>query len=329
MAQVPATVNDFADLVNEDIDRIFVKRGELPMQMEKYFNVSDTNAYYEKDSSVLGTEKAKFIGDNASVVYDAPLQGFDKTYTQKKYGDGLKISDHLWKFGIQFRKITNIVESLMDSMREKIEDDGADMLNNSFSTSFTDADNQTVSTAGGDSVAFFSNAHTREDGGTAWNNIVYDGTTYNMDFEYDALKAIRRTAGLILTGRGQQMMVTPDTLVAKYGSSVQDRYEEVMGAIDRSRIPGGDENDGSAKVGLQGAIFLKHLDNDAYFWAFDSSKKNDKAGLQWFWSKRPNLDAPDVEYDSDLYKRKATMFYDRGGNDMRCWVGSKGDNSSP
>lgn len=327
MPQVPATVADFADLVDESIQSIFVKRGELKPNIEKYFNVTDTKSYYTKDSTVLGPAKAKFIGDNASVIYDAPLQGYDKTFTQIKYGDGLKISDHLWKFGIEFRKITNLTESLMDSMREKTEDDGADMLNNGWSTSYTDADSQSVNTAGGDAVAYFSNAHTREDGGTAWNNQVYDGTTYNMDFEYDALKALRRTAGLVLTGRGQQMGVMPDTLVCKYGSSVHSRYEEIQAAISRQRIPGGNENDGSALVGLPNLITLKHLDNDAYWFAFDSSMKGDKYGLQWMWSQRPTLDKPDIEYDNDLYKRKATMFYARGASDMRNFFGSQGDNT--
>lgn len=325
---VPATLAQFSDLVDESIQDIYVKRGELPKKIDQYFNVTDTQSYYTKDSSVSGPAKAKFMGDNASVVYDAPLQGYDKTYTQKKYGDGLEISDHLWKFGIEFRKIASITESLMDSMTEKCEDDGADMLNNGFSTSYTDADGQTVNTSGGDAVAYFSASHTREDGGTAWNNIVTDGTTVNMDFEYDALKALRRTAGLVLSPRGQQMQVEPDTIVCKYGSSVHSRYEEIQAAISRNQIPGGNENDGTAKVGLPKLITLKHLDNDAYWFAFDSSMKNDKFGLQWKWSKRPTLDAPHLEYDNDLYKRKSVMFYDRGGNDMRGTFGSKGTNAA-
>lgn len=324
---VPSTLAQFGDLIDESIQTIAVKRAELPSNIDKYFNVSNTTSYYDKDSSVLGTDKARFMGDNASVVYDAILQGYDKTYTQKKYGAALKISDHLWRYGIEVRKITDITETLMDGMKEKAEDDGADMLNNGFSSSFTDDDGQTVSTAGGDSAAFFSASHTREDGGTAWNNVVYDGTTYNMDFEYDALKALRRTAGLVLTGRGQQMGVQPDTMICKYGSSVHSRYEELMGAIRRDRIPGGNENDGNAAVGLPKLITLKHLDNDAYWFAFDSSMKGSKYGLQWRWSKRPSLDAPDLDYDNDLYKRKATMFYDRGGNDMRNFFASQGDNT--
>jgi hypothetical protein len=54
----------------------------------------------------------------------------------------------------------------------------AERLDNSYSTSYTandDAGNFTVATVGGDAVALCSASHTREDGGTNNNNIVYDG----------------------------------------------------------------------------------------------------------------------------------------------------------
>lgn len=329
MPTVPANLAAFGDLIDESIQKIYVKRREQPSKMEKYFNVGSTKSYYTKDSSVVAGGNVAFMGENASVQYDAPIQGFDKTYTQKKYGLGVKLTDQLWKFGLDMRGITQRVDGLMDSVEERIEKDAADMLNNGYSTSYSDNDNQTVSTSGGDSVAYFSNAHTREDGGTAWNNIVYDGTTYNMDFEYDALKAARRTGGLVKTGKGQDFDVEYDTLVCKYGSSVHSRYEELMGALTRNMIPGGNENDGAAKVGLPKLITLKKLDNDAYYFVFDSSKKNDVYGLQWLWSQKPTLDAPEYVYDTDEYKRKVTMFFDRGANDMRSWGASKGDNTTP
>lgn len=327
---VPSTLAGFGDLVSEDIQKIFVQRrmaSEGGLGMDKVYNVSTSASYYNKDSSMIGTDTANFIGDNSSVVYDGLLQGYDKTYTTKKFGKGLKISDHLWRRGIEFRKITGIVDSLNDSLDDKIEKDAFDPLNNGYSTSYVDDDSQTVSTAGGDAVAFFSASHTREDGGTNWNNVVYDGTTYNMDFEYDALKALRRTASLVLNGRGQQTMFMPDTLVAKYGSTVQSRYEEMQAAISRNMIPGGNENDGAAKVGLPKLIVTKYLDNDAYWFAFDSSFKKDEYGLQWIWCEKPHLLEPELDYDTQLYKRQALMWYDRGANNMRNFYGSEGDNN--
>ncbi len=56
-----------------------------------------------------------------------------------------------------------------------------DRLDNGHTSSYTVSDvsgNYAVSIAGGDSVAMFSASHTREDGGTAWNNIVYDGKNW-------------------------------------------------------------------------------------------------------------------------------------------------------
>lgn len=163
--------------------------------------------------------------------------------------------------------------------------------------------------------------------GTAWNNIVYDGTTYNMDFEYDSLKALRRTASLVLGGRGMQMDIEPDTLVCKYGSSVHSRYEELQAAISRNQIPGGNENDGPAKVGLPKLITSKYLDNDAYWFAFDSSKNNDEMGLQWIWAQRPTILAPEGIYTSGSTQYQGKMFYDRGANRMRNWFGSTGANA--
>lgn len=327
MAQVPATLSAFADLIDESIQNIFVQRAEVPRKMEQYFNVESTNSYYDKDSSIIGGGRAKFTGENASVEYDAPIQGFDKTFTQKKYSYGDKITQHAWKFGFEARKLTNFVEGMMDAVDNNIETSAADMLNNGWSTSYTDDDNQSVSTAGGDAAAFFSASHTREDGGTSWNNIVYDGTTYNMDFEYDALKAARKTATAIKDGKGLPMGVNLDTLICKEGSSVQDRYEELMGAINRSYIPGGNENDGAAKVGLPKLITLKYLDNDAYWFAFDSSKKNAKYGLQWRWSEKPHMLPPELDYDTQEYRRQVYYFADRGANNMRSFVGSEGDNT--
>ena len=148
-----------------------------------------------------------------------------------------------------------------------------------------------------------------------------------MDFEYDALKALRRTAAAVKNGRGLQTMVSPNTMVAKDGSSVHSRYEEIQAALSRNMIPGGNENDGAAKVGLPTLIVSKHLDNDAYWFAFDSSKKNDQMGLQWIWNEQPHLLEVELCYDSQLYKRQALMFYDRGANNMRNWFGSDGTNT--
>src|SRR3990167_7053469 len=95
---VPSTLAGFSDLYSEDIQHIFVQKRDESMGglgMPKIFNVQTSPSYYNKISSVVGADKANFIGDNAAVTYDGLVQGFDKTLTSKKYGKGLKISQHL------------------------------------------------------------------------------------------------------------------------------------------------------------------------------------------------------------------------------------------
>lgn len=325
---VPATLNQFADLVDESIQKLFIKAGKEDNPIyDKFMYVSRTNSYYTKDSSISGFRQASRITENASVLYDAPVQNYNKTYTQKKYGVGAKLSDFVWKFGIDFRKLQQLPNFLMQSCIWKREVDAADMLNNSFATSYTDADGQSVTTSGGDSVAAISASHTNEAGGTNWNNRVTDGTTVNMDFEYDALKYVHQVGAAVTGPRGEQINVSPDTLLCKKGSSVQFRAEEILGALKRNMIPGSDDNDGSASVAFK-IVIDPYLTNDAYYWFLDSSKLNSDFGYQWIWSQEPKLDPADLNYDTDEYKRKATMFYDRGINDARFVLGSKGTNAA-
>lgn len=323
---VPATLPQFADLVDESIQKVFIKAGKLKKPyFTQFFNVGHTTSYYTKDSSVSGFRKAMRITENASVIYDSPVQNYNKTYTQKKYGVGAKLSDFVWKYGIDFRKLAQLPTYLQESCIWKAEVDGADMLNNSFSASYTDDDGRTVVTSGGDSVAPISAAHTNEAGGANWSNKNSDGTTPNLVFSYSALRYAHNIAQAITGPRGEQINCRPDKLLCKAASTVEFNAEEIKGALQKNRLPGSNSNDGAASV-MFDTIANPFLSNDAYYWLFDSSKINSDYGFQWLWSQEPKLDAPELDYDSDTYKRKATMFYDRGINDARYIIGSTGAN---
>src|SRR3990167_11289015 len=107
-----------------------------------------------------------------------------------------------WKYGIKKRKLESVVKDLDGSVRRKRERLTTDYLDQSMgaTTSYSvtdDGGNYTKSVTGGDALALINSAHTREDGGSNWNNQVTDGVTVNMVFELDALKAVYRTASLI------------------------------------------------------------------------------------------------------------------------------------
>lgn len=209
----------------------------------------------------------------------------------------------MWKFGIRKRDLEKVVDALKDAVKRVKEELSAERLDNTFATSYTrsdDSGNYSVTTTGGNAVELVSNAQTREDGGTNNNNRITDGTTVNMDFEYDALKAMHRTASLVKDPKGKTMNVDPDTLVFKKGTVNSFRAKEILGAIrggGKSSIPGSADND-SAGVPAFSVIDLPYIEtNTAYWWAFDSAmNKNPAYGLKLKESQPPQLEGPNVVF---------------------------------
>ena len=121
-----------------------------------------------------------------------------------------------------------------------------------------------------------------------------------MDFEYDALKALHRTASLIKDPKGKTMNVDPDTLVFKKGTTNAFRAKEILGAIrsgGKSSIPGSADND-SAGVPAFSVLELPFIEtNTAYWWGFDSGmNKKPEFGLKLKERQAPQLEGPNVVF---------------------------------
>ena len=237
----------------------------------------------------------------------------------------------MWKFGIKKRNLENITSEARKAVSDKRELLCADRLDQSYNTAYSVNDisgNYSVSTTGGDALALISNSHTREDGGTAWNNRVTDGTTVNMDFEYDALKAAHRTASLVTDPTGKPTYINLDTFVCTRGTAVHHRAVEILGALNKSWIPGSADHDAGA-VPVYKILALPWVTtNTSYWFMFDSSMKNSRTGLQYKEAQGIELEGPNLVFKTSEIQYKATMFFDLGHNDPRGWVGSKNTNAA-
>lgn len=329
----PLSLSDAADLIDVSIQQIWLKGSEKESRMfEQYYNVeTGVVDYYTKDSSLTGLGYAGRITENAAITAVSPVQGFDVTYTQVNYGVVLSFTKQMWFFGIKKRNLEKITDEARKSCSDLRELRCADRLDNSFSTSYTADDtsgNYAVTITGGDALAFISASHTREDGGTAWSNRVTDGTTVNMDFEYDALKAANRTAALITGPRGKPTNIKLDTLVVSRGFAVHHRAVEILGAMNRGYIPGSADRD-SAGIGTYKIIALPWITtNTLYWWMLDSTMKNATYGLQYKESQPIDLEGPNIVFRTGEIQYKATTMFDIGFNDSRGWVASKNTNAT-
>lgn len=329
----PLNIGQAADLVDLSIQKVYTKASEPVLTYPKYFNVRQTEDYLEKDSSLSGLGEADFVDENGVILSDTPVQGYKKTYTQNMVGTIVSFTFKMWKYGIKKRDLDNAAKELKRSIARKKERLCAERIDNAFSTSYThngQGSSRVISVVGGDGLAAATNAHTREDGGSNMNNIVYDGTNYNVAFDYAGVKAAYRTAGLMVDPRGNPRIPDLNTLVCKKNSSVHFKAKEIKKAIESGKIPESNDNDGSGVMSFE-IVALEYLQNSGYWAMFDSAyAMTDEEGFQFVESQAPMLDPVNVVYKTKEIQTSATTLFDLGHNDVtRCWVFSKGDKSAP
>jgi hypothetical protein len=308
----------------------------------KFYNVTTGVTDYElKDSGLSGLGDASRTVENAVIVSESPVQTFDQTYQQVDYNKVLSFTKKMWKFGIKKRNVERIVNALKDACNYKREKLLHRKLDAAWLTSYTESDdsgNYSVTTTGGDSAALASASHTREDGGTAWSNIVSDGTTSNMVLDYPGLKALMRVAALVVGPKGQVMDVNPNLIVVKKGSTAAFRAREILGALKNNKIPGEFSNDGAAisafelvetpfLLGTGDSTSTTNLSAATNWHAFDKDMIGDEYGLQYFESQPVSLEGPNVVFKTNEIQYKAGMMFAYGHNDARGVFCSQGDNT--
>jgi hypothetical protein len=329
----PLTLTDAADLIDLSIQDIWLKGSEKESKIyEGFYNTeSGVTDYYTKDSSLTGLGYAGKVVENAAITSQSPVQGYDQTYTQVHYGVIMSFTKMMWMFGIKKRNLENVTTEARKACSDLRELRLHERLDNAFSASYSVNDisgNYLVMNTGGDGIRLISNAHTREDGGTNWNNTVYDGSTYSMDWEYDALKAAHRTASLIRNPMGKPMNINLDTLIVSRGQANHHRAVEILGAFRKGWMPATGDRDGQGVPDYKIIATPWILSNTGYWFMLDSSMKSPRYGLQYKEAQGINLEGPNLVFKTKEIQYSATMIFDYGFNDNRCMVGSANNNST-
>lgn len=327
-------LQDAADLIDVSIQKIKSKMTNLPTgAVMRLYHEETAEDYYEKDSGLSGFGEAARLTENAIITSESPVQTYDKTFTQVFHGKMAQFTLYDWKYGIKKRKLESVVKDLTGAANRKKERLLTEYLEKSKegTTSYTVSDesgNWTKTVTGGDSLGLIHTAHTREDGGATWNNEITDGSTTNMDFALDGLKALGRTASLVVDPKGNLMDVNYNVLVFRKGSSISYTAMEINDALRRGVQPQSPNRDGAHTSEFE-IVTLPYLTTtaSAYWWGLDTSLMSDVIGLQFRPSQGVELDPPEVDYKTKTIYVSSTMAFDYSHNDARCWAGSDGTNS--
>lgn len=326
---VPFDINTAADLVDLSIQDIWIKSpADLTEYHKDYYFTDPVKDYIVKDSSITAVSAFSKIPENGNIPANSPHPGFKQTYTQSFFAGMLRITRPMWRYGVEARDLQGMVTELKNDGIRFRETVLANVLNNPTSTSYTETAGQynfLVTNTGGDGVSFESASHTREDGGTNWSNVISDGTTSNMDFDYDAWKAALKTARAIKGGVGEILDIKIDKLMFKSDSAAHHRAQEVLNSIKAGTKP--DTANRSGAIDRTYSIMDNpYLTSETAWGGVDSSKISKKFGLQLKEGMPLMLDPQFIDYDTKEIKYSAGMDFAYGFNDVRNWVWSTGLN---
>lgn len=304
---------NFPDLLDPAFRKIYTDaEKELPYKYQDVYKVATSTKNIEKDSGISGLQQLAEITEGAAVTSDTIYQGYDTTYTHRKYGRKTTITEEMVEDD-QFRQVEARAKGLAIGLNRTVEQSGADLFNNGFTAG---GGGKSQFTTGGDALALFSNAHTRTDGGATQSN--YTTADLAEDSLSDALVNMRAT----LDDRGEIMLVQPDTLVIP---PALDKGGRIL--LQSAQRVGTANNDINP---VQGALKLVVWDflgsaaggSDTAWFVLDSKNH----ALIWFWRRQQRLDR-EVDFDTGNIEYKVTARWSNGFSAWRGTYGSKGDNS--
>lgn len=219
-------------------------------------------------------------------------QGFNSTATQNHYANSFAVTDEHIRFIAQRRpEIAQMPEDMATDAYDKIDEALAEVLDNGWSSSYTDVFGQSVTATCADAAAFFSDSHYYYSGSSTFGNIIYSGGatsswTPNPPLTEDNLSAARKMGRKASDSAGHKSPIVFDTLIV--WPDLESTAEKIIKA-DRSKTANANEYNpfwigGSYMLNL---VVWERITWDKWFlWVSDQMSKAVDVGF----AKKPELD---------------------------------------
>lgn len=338
-------LTDFASILDNRVKSISAKVG-APLDSEylKYMYKRTNAERVTTDIGITGLGMANFVADAEISPADAPIQGYEKNFTQQHLTHKVKVSFMTMHFLVKLKdkaKLDSTVESKVFNLQRALESAkeyyAQNFLAQGFSATWNfspisgvSANVTVVDATTADGLEWWSQAHTREDGGSNWSNVVVDGITPSPVFSMSALEAAHQLHALKKDGRGLPLGGTLSTLVCLAGSSTEQVAKRIKGTIDKGIYPGSFQD--APSVPSFEIITLKNYGGNgvgALNWGmFDSALKTSEYGPQYIESLANTIAPTMIDPENKDLIMQADCIFQMGAADMRPWVWSAGDSTT-
>lgn len=295
----------------------------------KIVNVANTNTFEESFTSIEGMEVAEKMNEGSNYPTKQYGEGYLTSLTKEKYGNKLKITDHMLKKAGDstqaMREVVRVRNKLLKSFYDKIEIDVHKLYSYAFATTFN-------STWEGKALIEDStNAHTWNTSTSySFSNEIESATTRNLPLNDTAVEELEKLAGWVRDSVGNPIVVMCDTIVVKRGSSAAKKAKQIF-ANDINPVTVGDINIYNGQYRIIETPWLTNDDTISYsdtaYYAFDSRMMDDEFPLTIRMLQTPKLNenfGVKIEDNGDV-SLSGDVWYDYGIiNTPYCFYWSKG-----
>jgi len=277
----------------------------VPVEYTAFVNVRETQKATVTDFKMTDFGSMRLKGEGENIAYDDAIFGQTIAYQPVRWGLGYKVTDEMLKQEL-YGQVDKLERSLVKSAVDLQENTAALVFNNGFGT--TNADGF-VST-GFDSLALFSTAHTRLDGGAVQRN----RPSTDVDLGVTALQNALIDIDNLVDDRGRPIFAKPKLVVV----NPEDRFT-AKELLQSEYKPGTANNEINAlrDEGLSFMVSHYITDSDAWFVVTDQHDAN------FIWEERLRAGMQE-DFDSDVIKRKVVQGFAVGHGEWRGIWGTSG-----
>ena len=268
------------------------------------FEIKSSDKAYEQGVQITPFGLAPVKSQGAPVTYDGELQGPVTTYQHIAYALGYIVTFEELRDNLYKEVATRRAEANAFSMQQTVENVGAFIYNNAFSTTY-------YMTA--DGVALCSTAHVNTNGGTYSNALspAADLSEASLEDLTVQIMGTQNDTGLLIN-------IMPESLhVAR-----QEWYNanRILQSVLQSNTANNNINVLKATNVFPKGIKMNHYFTSAHAWFIRTNAPN---GMTMFWRDEPMFDQ-DNDFDTKNAKAASYMRFSVGATDPRGIFGSNG-----
>lgn len=337
----------YSNILDARMKKVYsATQSDVPQEYLLVANKVSWAQYQYVLQGVTGMSMGQVIADGQIPASDAPIQGYNKTYTQAIFTQRVRLTAQSYYYLFEskdFAKIDSSLKTTVLNLKNAVEhlknyySQTLLAKGNATSTSFSPiggfSGNTTIDTSSVDAVAAWSASHPREDGGTNWSNLS------SVTCSFANILAARTLHSLKKDGRGLPLMSSLDTIVVRRGSAADFLTTSIKKTIEAGKYPGATPGTTSSFVDAAPTDTFEIIRLSPYggstdsavgtginatnWFMFDSNYKKDGFGLQYIESKALEIGQLKEDFVGNLdLIATATCYCQFGFADMRYWIAS-------